>query len=121
MNRLERVHRRLGHPSNNLLAQMLRRQRLQRVSLNSHVTYTAQSAKRMRHIVPARLSNPARAKELGEILAMDFSYLTTPQGENLQILNLIDEASKFHVARIANRGFVPPYSDLGNFDDVSRH
>ena len=69
---------------------------------------------RFSKISPARPSNPVRAKKLGEILAMDLSYHTTQDGRKLQILHMIDEASKFHIAKIIAPVKVQNYSDLGN-------
>ena len=56
------------------------------------------------------------SRELGQTVAMDFSYHTTPQGEKLMILHFIDEASKYHTAKIIREGKVNGYSDLGNCD-----
>ena len=59
-----------------------------------------------------------RAREIGEVLGLDFSYHVTPDGTRLLVLNLIDEASKFHVAKIVRRAKVRAHSDLGNCDAV---
>ena len=47
---------------------------------------------------------------------MDFSYHTTPNREQLMVLHFIDEASKYHTAKIIRQGRVNNYSDLGNCD-----
>ena len=59
-----------------------------------------------------------RAREIGEILGLDFSYHITPDGTRLLALTLIDEASKFHVAKIVRSARVKAHSDLGNCDAV---
>ena len=68
---------------------------------------------------PARPANPYRARELGHTVAMDFSYHTTPSGEQLMILHFIDEASKYHTAKIIREGAVRNFSDLGNCDALT--
>ena len=45
---------------------------------------------------------------------MDLSYHTTQDGRKLQILHMIDEASKFHTAKVIASRKVQNYSDLGN-------
>ena len=57
-----------------------------------------------------------RARELGHTVAMDFSYHTTPDNVKLMVLHFIDEASKYHTAKIVRKGKVQNYSDLGNCD-----
>ena len=59
---------------------------------------------------------PMRARELGHTVAMDFSYHTTPDNATLMVLHFIDEASKYHTAKIVREGKVQNYSDLGNCD-----
>ena len=71
----------------------------------------------MEKIAPVRPANPARATEVGEVLATDQSYHIAPHGEKLLVCNLIDEASKFHVARIVKRAHVPRFADVGNIDE----
>ena len=68
----------------------------------------------MKRTAPARLANPFRARRPGELLAMDFSYYVSSSGKRLMVLNLIDEASKFHVAKIVRRTKVKNFQDLGN-------
>ena len=59
-----------------------------------------------------------RSREIGENLGLDFSYHITPDGTRFLLLNLIDEASKFHVAKIVRSARVKAHSDLGNCDAV---
>ena len=60
--------------------------------------------------------DPYRARELGHTVAMGFRYHTTPIREQLMILHFIDEASKYHTAKIIRQGRCNNYSDLGNCD-----
>ena len=55
---------------------------------------------RFQRTSPAKPANIGRAREVGQVLAMDFSYQATKDGLQLMILHLIDEASRFHVARV---------------------
>ena len=91
--RLLRIHKNLGHPSNRLLVTLLTEagapQSIVEAAKNLHCSICA----RYNRIAPARPSNPVRARHLGDILAMDFSYHTTPEGIKLMVLHLIDEAS----------------------------
>ena len=87
-------------------------------SLESHKIQERQRAKyfldnlkcticeRMKKTAPARPANPFRARKVGEVLALDFSYHVSSDGQRLMVLNLIDEASKFHVAKIIRRVMV---------------
>ena len=70
----------------------------------------------MKRLAPARPANPVRAREVGEIMALDFSYHTTADGIKLMVLNIIDEASKFHVAKIVRQDKVKTHTELGNCD-----
>ena len=49
-------------------------------------------------------------------MALDFSYHTTADGTKLLVLNIIDEASQFHVAKIVRQGNVRTHTELGNCD-----
>ena len=49
-------------------------------------------------------------------MELDFSHHTTADGTKLMVLNIIDEASKFHVAKIVKMGKVKTHTDLGNCD-----
>ena len=57
-----------------------------------------------------------RARELCPTVAMDLSYHTTPDNMKLMVLHFIDEASKYHTAKIIRECRVQNYSDLGNCD-----
>ena len=50
----------------------------------------------MKRVAPPRPANPVRAREVGEVMALDFSHHTTADGTKLMVLNITDEASKFH-------------------------
>ena len=63
---------------------------------------------------PARPANPLRARELGQVVAMDLSFHTTPSHDKLMILHFIDEASKYHTAKLIKQARCSNYSDLGN-------
>ena len=113
---LLRTHRNLGHPPNRLLSQILKEakapQSLVDLASQLHCPLCA------RHVrtSPARPANPYRARELGQVVAMDLSFHTTPDQKKLMILHFIDEASKYHTAKLIKQGYCPNYSDLGNCD-----
>ena len=115
MNRLMHVHKNLGHPSNRLLVKILKDAKVPESVIEKAATLECPICERMKLISPSRPANPTRAQEVGEILAIDFSYHQTPEEERFLVANLIDEASKFHIARIVKRDFCH-YSKLGNCD-----
>ena len=49
-------------------------------------------------------------------MALDFSYHDAPYGNKVIVLSLIDEASKYHVARVVRKGKFKSFNDLGNCD-----
>ena len=112
--RLMRVHRNLGHPSNRLLVQLLKEAKAPESVIEIATQLECPLCARHVRTSPARPANPYRARELGHIVAMDFSYHTTPNREQFMVLHFIDEASKYHTAKIIRQGRVNNYSDLGN-------
>ena len=94
LQRLMRVHRNLGHPSNRLLAQILKEAKAPISVIELASKLECPICARHVHTSPARPANPYRARELGQIVAMDISFHTTPNQEKLMILHFIDEASK---------------------------
>ena len=114
--RLMRVHRNLGHPSNRLLVQLLKEAKAPESVIEIATRLECPICARYVRTSPARPANPYRARELGHTVAMDFSYHTTPNRGKLMVLHFIDEASKYHTAKIIREGQVQNYSDLGNCD-----
>ena len=114
--RLQRVHRNLGHPPNRLIVHILREAKAPDSVIEVATKLECPLCARYVRTSPARPANPYRARELGHTVAMDFSYHTTPNRERLWVLHFIDEASKYHKAKIIREGKVNNYSDLGNCD-----
>ncbi len=113
--KLMRLHKNLGHPSNRLLTQILKEAKapvsIQELASQIHCPICE------RHVrtSPARPANPHRARELGQIVAMDLSFHSTPRNEKLMILHLIDEASRYHTAKIIKEDDrCHNFSELGN-------
>ena len=115
-NRLMRVHRNLGHPSNRLLVQILTEARAPQSIVELARNLECPICERMKRVAPSRPANPVRAREVGEVMALDFSHHTTADGTKLMVLNIIDEASKFHVAKVVKMGKVKTHTELGNCD-----
>ena len=111
-----RVHRNLGHPSNRLLVQILKEAKAPPSIIEIATKLECPQCARHVRTAPARPTNPMRARELGHTVAMDFSYHTTPDNVKLMVLHVIDEASKYHTAKIVRKGKVHNYSDLCNCD-----
>ena len=101
--RLQRVHRNLGHPSNRLLVQILREAKAPESVIEVATKLECPLCARCIRTAPARPANPYRARELGQTVAMDFSYHTTPNREKLMLLHFIDEASKYHTAKSSGK------------------
>ena len=112
--RLMRVHRNLGHPSNRLLVQLLKAAKAPESVIDIASKLECPICARHVRTKPARPSNLYRNRELGHTVAMDFSYHTTPNSEQLMVLHFIDEASKCHVAKIIRHESIAQYPDLGN-------
>ena len=70
---------------------------------------------RAKKIAPSRPANPLRAREVGKVLALVFSYHVSSDNQRLMVLNLIDEASKFHIAKVVRTSKTArTFQDLGN-------
>ena len=115
-NRLMRVHRNLGHPSNRLLVQILTEAKAPKSIVDRARDLECPICDRMKRLAPARPANPVRAREVGEVMALDVSYHSAADGFKLMVLNIIDEASKFHVAKVVRQDNVKTYTELGNCD-----
>ena len=114
--RLQRVHRNLGHPSNRLLVQILKEAKAPDSVIEVARRLECSLCARYARTTPARPANPFRSRELGHTVATDFSYHTTPERAKLIVLRFIDEASRYHTAKIIREGRINNYSDLGNCD-----
>lgn len=104
--RLMRVHRNLGHPSNRLLVQILREAKAPPNIIENATKLQCPSCARYIRAAPARPTNPMRATELGHTVAMDFSYHTTPDNVKIMVLHFIDEASNDHTTKIVREAKV---------------
>ena len=95
-----RIHKNLGHPSNKLLVQILKEAQaptsVVELAAQLHCPICA------RHVstAPARPAIPHRARELGQVVAMDLSFHTTEDNVKLMILHFIDETSRYHTAKV---------------------
>lgn len=107
-----RVHRNLGHLSNRPLVQLLKEAKAPEIVIEIATTLECPLCARHVRTSPARPANPYRAREQGHIVAMDFSYHTTPNCEQLMVLHFIRDASKRHTAKIIRQGRVNNYVDL---------
>ena len=114
MQRLIRIHKNIGHPSNKLLVQILKEAKaptsVVELAAQLHCPICA------RHVLtaPVRPANPHRARELGQVVAMDLSFHSMENNVKLMILHFIDEASRYHTAKIIKEGWCSAYSELGN-------
>ena len=111
---LLRVHKNLGHPSNRLLAQILKEAKAPADIIELASQLQCPICARHVRTAPARPANPFRARELGQVVAMDLSFHTTPKGEKMMILHFVDEASRYHTAKIIKEGRCQNYHELGN-------
>ena len=101
--RLMRVHRNLGRSSNRLLIQILTEAEAPKGVIEMARDLECSICERTKKIAPSRPANPLRAREVGEALALDFSYHVSSDNQRLMALNLIDEAAKFHVAKVVRQ------------------
>ena len=107
LQRLMRVHRNLGHPPNRLLAQILKEAKAPTSVVDLASQLECPLCARHVRTSPARPAHPFRARELGQIVAMDLSFHTAPSQEKLMILHFVDAASKYHVAQILRQARCP--------------
>ena len=112
--RLMRLHKNLGHPSNRLFAQALNEAKAPASVVELASQIQCPTCARYVRTAPARPANPHCARALGQIIAVGFSFHPTPSSEKLMILHFIDEASRYHTAKIIKQGRCNNYSDLGN-------
>ena len=59
---------------------------------------------RMRNITSARPVNPRRDHRLGGTIAIDFSHHEVSQHVRIQVFHMVDEANRYHTAKIALHG-----------------
>ena len=83
MAQLMRVHRNLGHPSNKLYVKILREARAPESVIKVAEQLRCPICDRFAQAKPSRPANPQRARELGECVAIDFSYHTMPNGKKV--------------------------------------
>ena len=74
--KVRRIHNNLGHPSNRVLLQIFKEAKAPKTIIDLVENFHCPICERMKKISPSRPANPARARELGEILAIDMSYHT---------------------------------------------
>ena len=81
--RLQRVHRNLGHPPNRLLVQILQEAKAPERVIKMARELERPLCARCVRTSPARPANPYKmSRELGQTVAMDFSYHTTPRARS---------------------------------------
>ena len=118
--RLRRVHNNLGHPSKALMLRILREAKAPDMVIEVAQQFECEVCQRLSRVKPARPANPDRARQLGEVVSLDMSYHTRPDGLKFVVINLIDEASRFHVGKVAKQAYTSTERDLGHVatDDI---
>ena len=114
LTRLRRIHANLCHPSNRLLIRILKEAKAPQMTIDVARTLTCDVCDRLKRVSPARPANAQRARKLGECIAVDMSYHARPDGKRFLLLNIVDEASRFHVAKVLKEAYVERDVDLGN-------
>ena len=99
---LRRVHANLGHPSKGSMLRLLRDANVPLEMLtaarNSHCLHCDLMAQRTGAV---RLVQVSRSKELGHTISIDACHWKRNRDEReAMIVNIIDEASRFHVALV---------------------
>ena len=110
---LRRVHANLGHPSKGLMLRLLRDANappeMITVARNFHCPDCDLMARRTGAVRPVQVS---RSKELGHTITINACHWKRNRdGREAIIVNIIDEASRFHVALVPKEG---EPSELGN-------
>ena len=103
---LRRVHANLGHPSKGLMLRLLRDANapaeMLTVARISHCHHCDLMTRRTGAVRPVRVS---RSKELGHTISIDACHWPRNRdGREAIIVNIIDEASRFHVALVLKKG-----------------
>ena len=115
---LRRVHANLGHPSKGLMLRLLRdANALSKCSLLPEKFHCPHSDLMARRTGAVRRVQVSRSKELGHTISIDACHWKRNRdGRETIILNIIDEASRFHVAWVLKEG---EPSELGNLTAMS--
>ena len=71
-NRLLRIHRNLGHPSKKLMLAVLKEAKAPEQTLKAVQQMRCEVCERFQRTSPAKPANIGRAREVGQVLAMDF-------------------------------------------------
>ena len=116
MAQLMRVHRNLGHPSNRLYVQILKEAKAPEAVIRAAESLQCPICDRFARAKPARPANPQRSRELGECIAIDFSYRKLANDKRFLVANFICEVSQFHIGVVLREAFVDSEEALGNAD-----
>jgi len=114
--KLKLIHKNLGHPSNTVLAKILREAGAPKSLIDSARDLPCEVCDRFKSTQPARPAKAHHYRALGECLGLDLSYFRRTKDGNSRglLLHMIDEASKFHVIRVVKEGEVDHDNALGN-------
>ena len=116
------VHRNLGHPSARLMARVLKEAGAPQSAIDSALRFKCAVCERMRKTEPARPANVNRARQLGECIHVDFSYLKLHDDGNQDpnefhkciLGHSVDEASRMHACKIIKTGQFKSDRAIGN-------
>ena len=110
---LRRVHANLGHPSKGLMLRLLHDANAPLEMLTAARIFHCPHCDLMaRRTGAVRLVQVSRSKELGHTMSIDACHWKRNRdGREAIIVNIIDEASRFHVALVLKEG---EPSELGN-------
>ena len=114
---LMNVHRNLGHPSNRLLAKILREAKAPEPVVKQAEDLQCPVCQRFRRVAPARPGGVAHATEFGECLAIDQSYqYNETDGKRSLVTHFLDEANTYHVTVTIREGNYATEENVGNID-----
>lgn len=117
---LTKLHKNLGHPDPNVLAEHLKMQRAPDRIIDAAREFVCDACvepMQARHQRLAKLHDP---KEFNEMIAADCFFWTGKAGFQVMVFHTIDESSMFHIGRrLENRHLehvLPPWSDKVDTD-----
>lgn len=96
---LIKLHKNLGHPDPNVLAEHLKMQRAAEHIIDAAREFVCDAcveSSQVRHQRPAKLHDP---KEFNEMVGADCFYWTGKAGFQVMVFHTIDESSLFHLGR----------------------
>ena len=121
LKRIRLIHKNLGHPPNRLLAKVFKEAGAPNSTVQQALEFNCEICARMQQTPPAQPVTLNKARELGECISVDFSYLDFDPADindqtthKLLLGHIVDESSRFHVCKVLKEGRFQNDRAIGN-------